>query len=83
MYSIKALYIPAQQYIFFFRYRILSSNTKVCIRVRKYVFEFKNICSRIRLVFGTHHGAMGLEKIVSTELERIFLKYEAKHIFKL
>ena len=33
--------------------------------------------------FGIHHGAMGLEKIVSTELERIFLKYEAKHILKV
>ena len=28
--------------------------------------------------FGTHSGAMGLEKIVSTELERIFLEYEQK-----
>ena len=33
--------------------------------------------------FGTHRGAMGLEKIVSTEPERIFLEYEAKHIFKV
>ena len=32
--------------------------------------------------FGTHSGAMGLEKIVSTELERIFLEYEEKSMSK-
>ena len=32
---------------------------------------------------GTHHGIMGLEKIVSTVLGRIFLEYEAKRIFKV
>ena len=33
--------------------------------------------------FGTHRGAMGLEKVLSTELETIFLEYEAKYIFKI
>ena len=32
--------------------------------------------------FGTHCDAMGLEKTVSTELERIFLEYEEKSMNK-
>ena len=34
-------------------------------------------------IFGTHCGARGLEKVFPTELERIFLEYEAKHILKV
>ena len=33
--------------------------------------------------FGTYCGGRGLEKIAPTELERIFLEYEAKHILKV